>query len=343
MNSAVETSPTQTSLSHRDASPHALAKEILAEVLRYRHVAGSAACVGSACAACLSPHLVKAAAAISEGRPITLVLPAFPGKSPNAAKVLGPLPDLAERRALEFLDQLCARIAARYAPGARVILCSDGRVFSDVVGMEEANVTAYQREISRLIRDQALTHLETFNLEDIFPALSFHEMRERLMDKFGAAPEELRRKVREGDAPFADRESQEALRMYRGITRFLVEDATHPGQTKSRTAVQKDCRARAYEVIRRSNAWSSLIEEQFPDAIRLSIHPQTCGAKKVGIRLLDSESWMTPWHGVALETGGRIVLIKRAQAEAMGARLVEVDGRASHFELSAGTIPMEVT
>jgi pyoverdine/dityrosine biosynthesis protein Dit1 len=81
-----------------------------------------------------------------------------------------------------------------------------------------------------------------------------------------------------------------------------------------------------------------LIEARFSDAVRLSIHPQSCGAKKIGIRLSASalwpDSWQTPWHGVAVDTGGRFMLLKRAQAEALGARLIHREGRPSHYILS---------
>ncbi|WP_241480356.1 L-tyrosine/L-tryptophan isonitrile synthase family protein [Legionella norrlandica] len=108
----------------------------------------------------------------------------------------------------------------------------------------------------------------------------------------------------------------------------------HKDQTKSRSAIQKESRFKAYEVIRRSNAWSNLIREHFPEAVRLSIHPQTCGAKKLGIRLIGSESWMTPWHGVAVESKNGYVLLKRSEAEAIGAKLIySPDGRRSHYKL----------
>lgn len=122
--------------------------------------------------------------------------------------------------------------------------------------------------------------------------------------------------------------------MYCGITRFLVEDASFPGQTKSRSAIQKECKGKAYEVMRRSNAWSELIARRFPDAVRLSIHPQVCGSKKLGIRLVGTESWMTPWHGVAVKKSEGFILLKRTVAESLGARLVfSANGRPSHFEL----------
>ena len=94
------------------ASPAAaLARKILLDVLPFRRIAGPpTACALSPCEDCLSPHLPKVVSAIERNQPIPFVLPAFPGKSPNPAKVLGRLPDMAERRALEFLQYLCDRI-----------------------------------------------------------------------------------------------------------------------------------------------------------------------------------------------------------------------------------------
>jgi AcrR family transcriptional regulator len=53
---------------------------------------------------------------ISQELPIHLILPAFPAKSPNRQKVLGPLPDLGEEIALTFLQSLCDDIRQVYAP-----------------------------------------------------------------------------------------------------------------------------------------------------------------------------------------------------------------------------------
>lgn len=330
-----QTNEAATEATSTPSRARALASRVLEELLRHRRAAGGATCSVS-CPACHAPHLSKVVAMVEANETITLVLPAFPGKSPNLAKVLGVLPDLAERRSLEFLQSLCERVGTFYAPGAKVILCSDGRVFSDVVGMKEEHVSAYQRELASMISALGLHCLSTFDLDEVFEGTSFHEMRASLMDRHGASLESLQAKVRAGGKPGATREEAEAHRMYLGITRFLVEDASHPGQALSRTQVQKDAKARAYEVIRRSNAWSAALAELFPGAVRLSIHPQACGAAKLGLNLGEAEGWMTPWHGVAVEIGGRFVLLKRAQAEALGARVVHSAGRPSHFVLEAG-------
>ena len=315
------------------------AKAILLEVMRFRRAAGPEMCSPtSPCAACMAPHMPKIVANVVANEPVTFILPAFPGKSPNLAKVLGVLPDMGERRALEFLQQLCERIGRIYEPGARVILASDGRVFSDVVGMTDADVTAYRDALRAMIDELGLTAISTFNLEELYADVTFDEMRDRLMADFATPVEDLRAAVKRGGQADASADDRETNRLYCGITRFLVEDATFPGQPMSKNAIQNMARARAYEVIQRSAAWSGVVERHFEACVRLSIHPHGCGAAKLGIHMAEAaggDSWMTPWHGVALETADGWVLTKRAQAEALGAKLVARDGRPSHFTLVA--------
>ena len=317
-------------------SNHNLAENILKHVLQFRRSHSLRSACDQTCTTCQSPHFSKILTALRAKKAITFVLPAFPGKSPNLTKVLGPLPDMAERIALQFLQRICDQLKEIYSPGAQVVLCSDGRIFSDVVGMQEIDVTNYQNELEKMIRELGLKNLSTFNLDVLGTGCDFHQMRNELMDNFGSTPALLRERILRGSKGLGPLEDQEIHRMYCGIVRFLAEDAMFPGQTKSRTAIQNESKAKAYDVILRSNAWSELIAERFPEAIRLSIHPQTCGSKKLGIRLVGIESWMTPWHGTAVKTDHGYVLLKRAEAERLGAQLVfSENGRPSHFELTS--------
>jgi pyoverdine/dityrosine biosynthesis protein Dit1 len=82
----------------------------------------------------------------------------------------------------------------------------------------------------------------------------------------------------------------------------------------------------------RSRAWGRLLASTFPHAVRLSIHPQAAVSDKIGIHLLPTQdAWLTPWHGVALLDRERFRLVKRAEAEELGAAPVDVDGRPSHY------------
>ena len=130
-------------------------------------------CDNARCQKCSSKYLSKIVSAVKSNISVDFVLPAFPGKSPNLEKVLGTLPDYAEELSLIFLESLCQKVKKYYSPGIKIILCSDGRVFSDVVGMKESNISAYQIELDRLIESMSLLDVSTFNLDDIYEEYSF--------------------------------------------------------------------------------------------------------------------------------------------------------------------------
>jgi pyoverdine/dityrosine biosynthesis protein Dit1 len=230
---------------------------------------------------------------------------------------------MAERLSLQFLYAICDRVRQIYQAGAKIIVCSDGRVFSDLVQIADSNVSRYQAELRAMIDSIGPSSLSLFNLDDEYPGFTHTAMRHMLMGFYGEELELFKQQVHAGG---------EQLRLYRGITRFLVEDADTPDYQGSRAALQRECRERAYGVIQRSKAWGKLLAQRFPDAVRLSIHPQACGSAKLGIHLVEtSDNWLTPWHGTAVDVGGRFMLMKQYEAEAMGADLVYVDGRPSHY------------
>ena len=69
--------------------------------------------------------------------------------------------------------------------------------------------------------------------------------------------------------------------------------------------------------------------------MRLSIHPQPDISDKIGMHLLDTDdAWLTPWHAVAVLRGDHFVLMHRADAEALGATIVEEDGRPSYLQVA---------
>ncbi|WXK81428.1 isocyanide synthase family protein [Streptomyces sirii] len=267
-------------------------------------------------------QLRQLAAPVAAGEPILFTLPGFPCKSPNPAKVLGHLPDEGERLALRFLDALCGRIEAVYPPGARVAICSDGHVFSDLIGVPDRDIDAYNDALRALVRAEGLTRLDVFDLRQVYGEGLTHDDKRLLVEEQHAPSLAELRSLTRGDEP--------ARRLYQGITRFLFEDtAGFPG---TRSALQRDCRRRAYGVMRRSRAWGELVAVHHPEAFRLSIHPQPRGSAKFGIRLLEApDVWLTPWHSCVLEhADGRRELMHRAEAERLG-RLVLREGRPSHY------------
>lgn len=308
------------------SSVYELSGAILDLVLQYqRKKPVSHGCNCLAYSACMATHLNAVEFFVSAHRPVQFILPGFPGKSPNVRKVLGYLPDKAESLALIFLNDLCKEIKKIYAPGAQVIICSDGRVFSDLVQIPDAHITAYQQELRSMINTLGLNSLSLFNLDDVegMASVSHDQMRQVLITLYAESLDTLKSQVARGE---------EMCHLYRAITRFLFEDGNRPDYTGSRSALQRDARIRAYRVIQRSDAWSRLLLIKFPNAVRWSIHPQACGAKKLGIHLMKTtDNWLTPWHGVAVDFGDRFALMKRADAEKINAELIWEDGRPSHY------------
>ncbi|MCB9744909.1 MAG: L-tyrosine/L-tryptophan isonitrile synthase family protein [Alphaproteobacteria bacterium] len=305
------------------------ADEILRALAPHRRLLPDAGpCAQAACAECFALHRVKVERAVATGKPLHFILPAFPAKSPNTeAKVLGRLPDMAEEQSLRYLQGLCDALREVWAPGARVTICSDGRVFSDLVLVSDADISAYARAIEDMLASLQLADIDTFNLEDLFEVSTFEAMRDHLAVHYGEPLERLRERAQH---------HPEHRSMINGIHRFLFEDTLAVRKDLSRSAIRRETKERAYEVVQRSNAFSRLIAECFPEALRLSIHPQGPHSAKIGVLLGEAEStWITPWHGVSMLTPEGWRLVKRARAEELGARLVHQGDRPSHFVLEA--------
>lgn len=272
------------------------------------------------------PHIGKIIAAIRLNKKINLILPGFPAKSPNRRKTLGPLPDLADKHGLHNLHLLCEEIQQVYSPGAKVTICSDGRVFADLVRIPDIDVTNYGTSLRQFAEREYASTFEFFNLDHVYPEVAdFDILREELLIGFGESIYKLRQRCKD---------EKSAKAMYLGITRFIVEDYSgiEPFINESRTAIQKISRLISYRIIQRSNAWTRLLEKYFSDAIRLSVHPQYRVSEKIGIKLVETDDcWLTPWHSVAVRHQGKITLHKREVAERIGLLAFE-NGVPSHFE-----------
>jgi L-tyrosine isonitrile synthase len=306
-----------------------VSKKILEVLYHFRRVnpssaSGSGAQDDGSCVACFQARQSKIENFVLHDEPIMFVIPAFPAKSPNREKVLGALPDLGERIALGFLQSLCDYISHFYAPGARIMICSDGHVFADVVRVSDEAVTGYRESLAAIIATEGWNSLELFGLDDAFDNLDYPMLRSVLERDYAVSLEELRANVQADEA---------ARSLFNGIHRFMFEDAQGLlGGQVSRTKLRNDSKAAAYQTIRRSNAWSRLVAERFPDAMRLSIHPQPPHSGKFGLHLMrTADRWLTPWHGVVLDDGVTRTLVKRWEAEKFQATLVCRDGRPSHF------------
>lgn len=310
-----------------DPAHDVLSRKILGQLFRHRRLQAPGSCAEHPCEQCFALQLPKVLRFVSANEPIHFLLPAFPAKSPSPKKVLGRLPDMGEELALRFLEQVCAEIRQVYSPGAHITICSDGRVFSDLVGVTDQDVTDYGVEMEKLRARLGTTSLDWFSMEDLFETSEHSVMRSQLDRHYAEPLAAIRQRVN-------DHEQHRLL--FNGIQRFLFEDRAASETDKSRTQVRNECKENTYLVMQRSDAWGRLLSDCFPGALRLSIHPQSPHAEKIGIRLGEaSDSWITPWHGVAVERDGKFQLMRRSEAEELGARIVNRYGRPSHLQIGA--------
>ncbi|OGM47512.1 putative spore wall maturation protein DIT1 [Aspergillus bombycis] len=248
---------------------------------------------------------------------LQLCLPAFPCKSSNLDKVIGVLPDRGEEIALRRLHAFAHQVEQIYPPGAKILIISDGHVFSDCIGVDDETVDKYGEHLKVLNqaislamgeeneRVQFQSLVDLFNLRSVSPLtspiavgmLDLPELQHYLATNLdniaelcrrilvaGCQPSEesLRTQIKSGD--------ESTLALYRGFSRFMLQDLDrHPlTQSQSRSQRKKLAAKVSFEMILRNQAYSNLIELIFPDCLRLSIHAHNNSGPKFGVRLFDT-------------------------------------------------------
>ena len=272
------------------------------------------------------PLLSRMAEKLMAGEEFLFILPAFPAKSPSPEKTQGDLPDLAEVVALQNLQKLCDRLGHINPAGARIVICSDGRVFSDVVNVTDEKIDRYNEGISSIISEYDLHSLSVFAMDDLYPSRRPEELREILLDFYAMTSEEVR------DLVLSD---ENYRKLFNGIHRFLFEDELALRTGCSRNRLYKDTKMKAYELLRRSDAWSNLLNDHFRDCLRLSIHPHPLTHEKFGIKLVPGPGkWATPWHNVIVKKGNAFELMHKKDVQKLGPVLKFEKEKYAYFEVA---------
>ncbi|KAI1209608.1 Pyoverdine/dityrosine biosynthesis protein-domain-containing protein [Annulohypoxylon truncatum] len=298
----------------------------------------------------------------SQGRRIELCLPAFPCKSSNIDKVTGKDPDRGELLALERLHSFVEAVEKIYDVGAKLWIISDGHVFSDCIGVDDEDVDLYGLKLIKMNRAIGLRRgnpdrvgfkslVDLFELDGRYkhklarlskldiPTIDHHVetrvtteaelCRRILMAGCQSQRSGLRARIESQDAAI--------LALYRGFSRFMLEDLEHHPftRTMSRSKQKKLSAKVAFEMIMRNQAYSNLVELLFPNHIRLSIHAHNNAGPKFGIQLFDPavvravESLSpnsnpmtsrdllhipTPWHNSVVKVvGSKVLCVTKAK------------------------------
>ena len=283
-----------------------------------------------ACNQCLKQLSSAIAWFANNNQPIQFVLPAFPAKSANRDKTLSHLPDMGEFLALKRLKNLLETVNAHFALGAHLIICSDGHVFNDIVGVDDAQVMAYKDALVSMSSELCGDVVSFYDLQDAYPNEDLSHIRHLLVNDYAQSIDSIREQVR-----FDLNERA----LFNGLHRFLFEDFKYLYQDYSNNQIRKLAHHHTYQTIQRSHAWSNLVESRFPKAIRLSIHPHTCQSGKLAFCLVPStDTWATPWHNVVAKYENKTVLMKRAEALRLGGKLVHPASPLSHYIMESSCL-----
>lgn len=243
----------------------------------------------------------------SRWQPVEAVLPAFPCKSSNVEKVAGEMPDKGEELALRRLIQFADSVGKVYPPGIIVWIVSDGHVFSDCIGVDDLKVNRYSQALKDLylsIKPVDSNPIKFCSLPDIFNLKNSKfeeflvedvELGHYLGTEIDAESETCRKILVSTCDTDCGQLRQDIttpghsrLALFRGFSKFMTEDLVHhPKVSKmSRKQYKKIVSKVAFEMIKRNDAYSNLVELMFPFHLRFSIHAHNNSGPKFGISLL---------------------------------------------------------
>ncbi|KAK5631702.1 hypothetical protein RRF57_007416 [Xylaria bambusicola] len=289
--------------------------------------------------------------ALERDVPVELVIPAFPFKSSNRSKkVLGPLPDEAERLSLLHLDGLCSAIADATYSETFLTIISDGITYNatkvglDILGVSDQEVWRYGQRLRQMAKINGCYHLRFLRISDLVGA-EYESL--RLNETLYLSRVSEYRSILESNTPSgfdvsdAIANDPDTTKTYKGYKKFLISERGDRANI-SRSQMERENSAIAKAMILRgkvnvklkhNKAFAEAIKIKFPDSIRLSIHSSN-DINKVSITMLpqDNEIVMTPWHGAVVRGVDASISMSHAiLIPAMTHDLVYVGGHPSYF------------
>lgn len=245
---------------------------------------------------------------------IECILPAFPCKSSNVNKVFGHEPDRGEELALRRLIKFNENVKKFYPPGCKIWIVSDGHVFSDCIGVDDGVVDSYTANLHKLYKgiDGNSDAIEFCGLKDLFFGNNNNNFqpewvsniflphytgsticpiselsRKILMQGCDTDNGKLKNQIHIPDHP--------RLHLYRGFSKFMTEDLSLLSffSSMSKKQFKKTVAKVAFEMIKRNDAYSNLVDLVFPHHLRFSIHAHTNSGPKYGIRVISYDQCKT--------------------------------------------------
>ncbi|KAJ5228636.1 hypothetical protein N7489_009344 [Penicillium chrysogenum] len=288
---------------------------------------------------------------ITANQPITMVLPAFPWKSPNQNKVLGDGADLGEEIGLAKLNHLCEDISKVYPYGARLILICDGPVYNDLVGVPDDEYYDYGIELRKIAHEKHFSPIQFIRLINLLGLGDGEKMskadylrlvptcREKLMSPTYLDPRfDIDHELETNPDTKTTYESyfgriSEDLRWAKGFDPLVAADPALYAAEVSKMAKTMINRLIAYEAV---------INATLGKYIRLSIHP-SLGRNKISVPLLRQGELFgdMPWHASVVVLSNGEIKTGRSQEFRKSYEVVMRHGRPYYFRERSPTYEWE--
>ncbi|KAI1260985.1 Pyoverdine/dityrosine biosynthesis protein-domain-containing protein [Xylariaceae sp. FL1019] len=279
---------------------------------------------------------VQVEEALNRGDPVELVLPAFPFKSSNKTKkVLGRFPDEAERLSLLHLQGLCDGIKDAAEIDSVLTIVSDGVVYNDILGVSDEEVWSYGQALREMATTLGCHSIRFARLCDLVNgqgnSTTLNEA--TYLEEAGRYRDSIQANIPDGfNAVDAIANDPNIAKTYTGYKKFLATEREER-QGRSRSQTERENASIAKSMITRGKAFAETVKKNFPQSVRLSIHPSN-DKDKISVKLLPQENAipMTPWHGAVVRgADGSVSMAYALSVPALTHEIVYKDGRPSYF------------
>ncbi|MEP3297815.1 MAG: L-tyrosine/L-tryptophan isonitrile synthase family protein [Pseudoruegeria sp.] len=244
---------------------------------------------------------------LKQGRPIELVLPGFPFKSPAShSKTSGQKPDLGEVVALQRIEEMCKAIVNIYPKGVSFTIVSDGTTFNDIIGVSDDDMRYYRDTVQTLL---SCPHITWASLTDLVGECDSPDAyRAALIEKANLPYADLNAFIKAVSA------NTELRTAHDSMCSFLYNDLL----PRSENSFDEDAffaaiREKSYQMTYRHRALSAVVANTYPEAIRLSVHQYTNSGEKLTFGFDATTNPVAPWHKVTFrKLDGSISFVDRS-------------------------------
>ncbi|MCQ6530328.1 L-tyrosine/L-tryptophan isonitrile synthase family protein [Bacillus mycoides] len=246
---------------------------------------------------------------ISNNTPLEFLLPSFPFKVGNPIKAMRNAPDMAEVLCLSRLYEFCLAIKYIYPPGAKFIIISDGQIYHDIFGATLYEALYYKEKSIQMIYSLGFEdNLEMIDMQNLINQRKqeFDDCRKQLrpiFEKWWTQKDEDLKILALINATTININMNNVIH---DLIQVATKDMMHKFDEAGHIQYIKKVREEIYNQADRAAFEFSLflytlkeldlVLGAYPNAIRATVHPKP---KQWGIHLVNKESRIFPWHGVA--------------------------------------------